>query len=117
MRITTMICGGLLTGIAGSAMACDLPKLVVIPPKDQVPGKEAEIRVAANAYFVGMQAYTACLQAELVGAGGESAPAVVKAVLVSRNNVAVREAEFMMKLFTDNVGPAEAIPVGAAPTR
>lgn len=117
MRITTIICGGILTGIAGSAMACDLPKLAVIPPKDQVPGKEAEIRAAANAYFVGMQAYTACLQAELVGAGGESAPAVVKAVLVSRNNVAVREAEFMMKLFTDNVGPAAAIPVGAAPTR
>jgi hypothetical protein len=117
MRITTIICGGLLTGIAGSAMACDLPKLAVIPPKDQVAGKEAEIRTAANAYFVGMQAYTACLQAELVGAGGESAPAVVKAVLVSRNNVAVREAEFMMKIFTENVGPANAIPVDAAPTR
>ena len=117
MRITTVICGGLLTGLAGSAMACDLPKLAVIPPKDQVAGKEAETRVAANAYFVGMQAYTACLQAELVGAGGDAAPAVVKAVLVSRNNVAVREAEFMMKLFTDNVGPVEGVAVGAAPTR
>ena len=117
MRITTIICGGLLSGIAGSALACDLPKLAVIPAKDQIAGKEAEVRAAANAYFVGMQAYTACLQAELVGAGGESAPAVVKAVLVSRNNVAVREAEFVMKLFTENVGPVEAIPVGAAPTR
>jgi len=117
MRITTIICGGLLTGIAGSAMACDLPTLAVIPAKNQIAGKEAEVRAAANAYFVGMQAYTACLQAELVGAGGESAPAVVKAVLVSRNNVAVREAEFMMKLFTENVGPADSVPVGAAPTR
>ena len=117
MRITTIICGGILTGIAGNAMACDLPKLVVIPEKDQVAGKEAEIRAAANAYFVGMQAYTACIQAELVGAGGDAAPAVLKAVLVSRNNVAVREAEFMMKLFTDNVGPAQSVPVGAAPTR
>jgi hypothetical protein len=117
MRITTILCGGLLTGIAGSALACDLPKLAVIPAKDQIAGKEAEVRLAANAYFVGMQAYTTCLQAELVGAGGDAAPAVVKAVLVSRNNVAVREAEFMMKLFTTNVGPVEGAPVGAAPTR
>ncbi len=117
MRITTIICGGLLTGIAGSALACDLPKLAVIPAKNQIAGKEAEVRAAANAYFVGMQAYTACLQAELAGVGGDAAPAVVKAVLVSRNNVAVREAEFMMKLFTDNVGPPESMPVGAPPTR
>ena len=115
MRITTIICGGLLTGIAGSAMACDLPKLVVIPPKDQVPGKEAEIRAAANAYFVGMQAYTACVQAELAGAGGDAAPAVVKAVLVSRNNVAVREAEFMMKLYTENVGQIQGPPIEGPP--
>ena len=63
-----------------------------------------------------MQAYTACIQAELAGAGGDSAPASSRRVLVSRNNVAVAEAEFMMKLFTDNVGPADAMPVGAAPT-
>ena len=117
MRITTIICGGILTGIAGSAMACDLPKLAVIPPKDQVAGKEAEIRAAASAYFTGMQAYTACIQAELAGAGGESAPALVKARARARNNAAVAEAEFMMKLFTDNVGPVERRARGAAPTR
>lgn len=110
MRITTIICGGILAGVAGSAMACDLPKLAVIPPKNQVAGKEAEIRAAATAYFTGIQAYTACIQAELAGAGGESAPAIVKGVLVARNNTAVAEAEFMMKLFTDNVGPIEAVP-------
>jgi hypothetical protein len=110
MRITTIICGGILTGIAGSVMACELPKLAVIPPKDQVAGKEAQIRAAAAAYFTGIQAYTACIQAELAGAGGESAPAVLKQVLIARNNTAVAEAEFMMKLFTDNVGPIEAVP-------
>ena len=89
MRITTLIAGGILTGIAGNALACDLPKLAVIPPKDQVAGKEAEMRAAASAYFTAMQAYTACLQAELVGAGGDSAPAVVQKVLVARNNAAV----------------------------
>src|SRR5215510_3530507 len=102
MRITTVVCGVILTGIAGSAMACELPKLVVIPPKNQIAGKEAEVRTAAGGYFTAMQAYTACIQAELAGAGGDSAPEVIRKVLVARNNAAVAEAEFMMKLFTDN---------------
>ena len=112
MHIGKLVCVGILSGLAGSALACDLPKLAVIPPKDQVAGKEAEIRAAANAYFTGMQAYTACVQAELAAAGGDSAPDVVKRVLVARNNTAVAEAEFMMKLFTENVGSAAP---GAAP--
>ena len=116
MRITTLIGGGILIGIAGNALACDLPKLAVIPPKDQIAGKEAAVRAAANTYFTAMQAYTACLQAELAGAGGESAPDIVKKVLVARNNTAVAEAEFMMKLFTDNVGAVDAVPVGEART-
>jgi len=116
MRITTIICGGILTAITGSAVACELPKIAVIPPKAQVAGKEAEIRTAAGAYFTAMQAYTACLQAELAGAGGDAAPDVIKKVLVARNNAAVAEAEFMMKLFTSNVGPIGAVPVGDAKT-
>lgn len=113
MHIGKLVCGIILSGLAGSAFACDLPKLAVIPPKDQVAGKEAEIRAAANTYFTGMQAYTACVQAELAAAGGDSAPDLVKRVLVARNNTAVAEAEFMMKLFTENVGSADAS--GAAP--
>ena len=116
MRITTIVCGGILTGIAGSAMACELPKVAIIPPKAQVAGKEAEIRTAASAYFAAMQAYTACIQAELAGAGGDAAPDLVKKVLVARNNAAVAEAEFMMKLFTSNVGGVDAVPVGEAKT-
>ena len=113
MRWTTIITSGLLAGMAGTAVACDLPKLAVIPPKDEVAGKEAEIRAAANAYFTGMQAYTACVQDELTAAGGDAAPDLIKRVLVSRNNTAVAEAEFMMKLFTENVGAAD--PAAAAP--
>jgi hypothetical protein len=116
MRITTLIGGGLLTGIASSALACDLPKLVVIPPKEQVAGKEEEIRTAAKAYITAMTAYTACIQAALVGAGGDAAPAVVKRVLVDRNNAATAEMEFVMKLFTTNVGPVDSVPVGEAKT-
>jgi hypothetical protein len=110
MRFSTIICGGLLTGVAGSALACELPTLIVIPPKDEVAGNEEQLRVAANAYFTGMQAYVACIQAELTAAGGDSAPDLTKRVLVSRNNTAVAEAEFMMKLFTDNVGIAQTGP-------
>jgi len=116
MRITTIVCGSILASIAGTAIACDLPKLVIIPPKNQVAGKEAEIRTAASAYFTAMQAYTACIQAELVGAGGDSAPTTVKRTLVARNNAAVAEVEFMMKLFTNNVGAVNSVPVGEAKT-
>jgi hypothetical protein len=117
MRITTIVCGGILAGLAGSALACDLPKLAVIPPKDKVAGKEAEIRAAASAYFTAMQAYTACIQAELAAVGGDSAPTTVKRTLVARNNAAVAEVEFMMKLFTDNVGPINSVPVGEQTSR
>jgi hypothetical protein len=117
MRITTIVCGGLLTALAGKALACDLPKLVVIPPKDQVAGKEAEIRAAAVTYFTGIQAYTACVQAELAGAGGDDAPVVLRQVLVARNNAAVAEAQFVMKLFTDNVGPVDGVATETAPAR
>ena len=116
MRLTTIICGGVLSSIAGAALACDLPKPAIIPPKEQVAGKEAEIRAAANLYFQAMQAYSSCVQDELKAAGGDSAPEVVKKVLISRNNTAVAEAEFMMKLFTDNVGPAGPAPA-PAPSR
>jgi hypothetical protein len=110
MRRTTIICSGIFAAIASSAVACELPKIPIIPPKDEVAGKEAQLRTAAAAYFTAMQAYTACVQAELQGAGGDSAPDLLKRVLVARNNTAVAEAEFMMKLFTANVGPVEGAP-------
>lgn len=105
-----------MCGFAGSAIACDLPKLVIIPPKDKIAGKEAEVRTAAAAYFSAMQAYTACIQADLAGAGGDEAPTTVKRTLVARNNAAAAEMQFMMKLFTDNVGPINSVPVGEAKT-
>jgi hypothetical protein len=112
MRITTIVCGGILTGIAGSAIACDLPKLAIIPPKDQVAGKEEAIRAEGRTYFTAMQAYTACIQAELAAAGGDAAPSLVKSVLVRRNNTAAAEMQFMMKFFTDNVGAIQSAPLG-----
>jgi hypothetical protein len=115
MRFTAFVSAGLMSGVAGSALACDLPKLVAIPAKDQVAGREVEIRLASIAYFTAMQAYSACIQQEIAAAGGDSAPDLVKRILVSRNNTAVAEAEFMMKLFEANVGPADPAATAAPP--
>jgi hypothetical protein len=114
MRITTIISSGILSGLAGVSLACELPNLAIIPPKDQIAGKEDAVRVAATAYFEAMKVYTACIQAELTAAGGDAAPTLVKRVLVSRNNTAVAEAEFMMKLYNETVSPFAALP-GALP--
>jgi hypothetical protein len=115
MRLTTIVFTGLLTSVAGASLACDLPSLAVIPPKEQVAGNAEAIRVAAAAYFEAMQAYTACLKAELDAAGGDAAPALVKSTLIRRNNDAVREAEFMIKLYQTNLGVAapQGPPAGA----
>jgi len=113
MRLTTIIYGGLFSAMAGSAVACTLPKLAMIPPKDQIPGKESEVTVAMTEYSTGMDAYVSCIRAELDAAGGDNAPATIKSVLVLRNNTAVAEKEFMIKLYTDNV--ASATPAASAP--
>ena len=118
MRLTTLIGCGVLATMAGNALACTLPKLPVVPPKDQVAGKESAITLAMNEYSTSIDAYVACVRAELDAAGGEAAPDIVKRVLVTRNNTAVAEKEFMIKLYTANVGPAAdaapAAPDGAA---
>jgi len=119
MRITTIVCAGILAGIlagiAGSAIACELPKLIIIPEKAQVAGKEDEIRAAAKTYFTAMEAYSACNLAELTGAGGESAPLLIRQALTRRINAARAEEDFMMKLFQANVGSTNsALPAGAS---
>jgi hypothetical protein len=115
MRFTTIIGASLLCGVAGSALACDLPKLPLIPAKDQVAGKEAQIRAAVEGYFASMQLYTTCVKNALTEAGGDAAPDAVKRALVARNNTAVAEAEFVQKLFADNVGGAAGVGGPPAP--
>ena len=115
MRLTNTILAGLLVAIAGVANACDLPPLVVIPPKENNVGKEDSLREAYIKYREAMQAYTQCVQADLAAAGGDAAPVIVKAALVQRNNAAVAEVTAMDKLFADNVGPI-GNSVGPSPT-
>lgn len=117
MRLTTIICGGLFSAMAGSAVACTLPKLALIPPKDEVAGKESEVAAAMMEYSTGMDAYVGCIRAELDAAGGDNAPALIKSVLVLRNNTAVAEKEFMIKLYTEHVASAGPSPPPTAPDR
>jgi hypothetical protein len=113
MNVTKTIVAGLLVTVAGAAGACEIPKLVVIPAKENAVGKEDSLRTAFLQYRQGMEAYTQCVQAELTAAGGDKAPAPIKAGLVLRNNTAVAEVQAMDKLFNTNVG---ALPVSPGPS-
>src|SRR5262249_5466583 len=94
--------------LASTSLACEMPPLVAIPPKDKVGDQATAIRDATKTYFDQMKAYTDCVQAELTKAGGNSAPTVTKTVLIARNNAAVAEAEAVKKLFEANIGGAAA---------
>jgi hypothetical protein len=104
MRFATIISSGLLIGIAGNALACDLPKLAVIPPKEAVAGKEAAIEADTIRYLQQMIAYQACIGQEFQAAGGNNAPDVIKRVLGLRATAATEEEAFMKKLFESNMG-------------
>jgi hypothetical protein len=106
MRFNTIICAGLLTGMAGSALACDLPKLAVIPAKDQIAGKEAAIDADTIRYLQQMIAYKACIGQEYQAAGGDNAPDVIKRVLGLRASAATDEETFMKKLYEGSMGKA-----------
>ena len=113
MNFTKILGVALLCNVTGVALACDLPPLVVIPSATDSAGNEEGIRAATAAYFQSMQVYTKCVQDELAAAGGDSAPALTKAVLVARNNLAVAEAQAVLKVFTANVAPV--VPPGPSP--
>ena len=110
MNVTKTIIAGLLVTVAGAASACEVPKLVVIPKKEEAVGKEEGLRAAFMQYRQGMEAYTQCIQSELAAAGGDKAPAPVKAGLVLRNNTAIAEVTAMDKLFNENVGTLPGSP-------
>jgi esterase/lipase len=106
MRVIHIVAGLWLGALASTALACELPPLVVIPPKDKVGDQAAVVRDATKTYFDQMKVYTDCVQAELTAAGGNNAPTVMKTVLIARNNAAVAEADAVKKLYDASVGPA-----------
>jgi len=105
MRAIHIVAGLWLGALASTALACDLPALVAIPPKDKVGDQAAALRDATKTYFDQMKAYTDCVQAELAAAGGDSAPTLLKTVLIARNNAAVAEADAVRKLYDASLGP------------
>jgi hypothetical protein len=116
MRPPKALWGVLFVSIGSAAFACDNPPLAKVPkPEGLSPADQQRVREDVQAYFDAMRAYTACLQAELVAAGGDSAPGVLKASMVLRNNAAVAEAEVVLKLFNDYYGAAAAGPPEPAP--
>ena len=99
-------------GLAPNAFAaCEQPPLVMIPAQEDIEGNEREIVEATQAYFEGMQEYVSCIQQELAAAG-DSPPALVRNVLVQRNNSAVAEAEAVQRLFQSRFPEQATAPVG-----
>ncbi len=115
MNVTKTIIAGLLVTVAGAAGACEVPKLMVIPKKEEAVGKEDSLRAAFMSYRQSMEGYAQCITAELAAAGGDKAPAPIKAGLVLRNNTAIAEVQAMDKLFNENVGKLPVSP-GPSPT-
>jgi hypothetical protein len=90
------------------ALACDLPKLPVIPAKDQIGDRAPAVNAATAAYFDGMRVYAGCIQDQLAAAGGDTAPASVKAAYVARSEAAVAEAQAIQQLYQERVAVAAA---------
>lgn len=114
MTVTRILCGVILAGCSGVALACDMPTLVAIPTTEKIAENPQAFYTEWLAYTNGMQEYVACTQAALKEAGGDKAPALTRAVLVKRNNDAVAEVTRMAALYDERVGPlAKAAPAPA----
>jgi hypothetical protein len=99
--------------IALPAFACDLPKVPVIPPGDQIGGQTAAVTEETAAYFDGMRAYATCIQDDLAAAGGDAAPASVRDVLLARGAAAVAEAQVVQRLFQERVAAGQTATPGS----
>jgi len=101
MRTITIVCAALACGMSGASLACEMPALVIIPAKDAIAGKEAEVQTAANTYFAGVRAYVQCVQVELTAAGGDDAPALTRTTLLKRATFAANESKVIEQLLKD----------------
>ncbi len=102
-----LIAGGLLIGFRLAA-ACEMPPLAAVPAAKDVGGKQKEILADVQRYHDAMTLYTDCLKKELLEAGGNEAPPLMKTLLVTRYNSAVAEVQAVLKAFDDNVKPARS---------
>jgi len=109
MHARQMLYGSLLLCVNAVASACDLPALVILPGPGSAGDATAELIVDMQRYVGGIRAYTACVQAEIAAAGGDSAPEALRTLLIRRNNGAVAEAKALMELFGERVAPVEEL--------
>ena len=109
MNVRQILCGSLLLCVNAVASACDLPALVILPAAGTAGDASAELIVDMQRYVGGIRAYTACVQAEIAAAGGDSAPESLRTLLIRRNNGAVAEAKALMELFGERVAPVEEL--------
>lgn len=109
MNVRQILCGSLLLCVNAVASACDLPALVILPAAGNAGDASAQLIVDMQRYVGGIRAYTACVQAEIAAAGGDSAPESLRTLLVRRNNGAVAEAKALMQLFGERVAPVEEL--------
>lgn len=103
MLSTRLIVAGLLLSAAGAAGACALPKLVVIPPKEEVVGKQDAVRQEYNTYGTAMQAFLTCVKAEYDAAGGDKAPTAIRNASAIRMKMGTDELNVVKKLYETNV--------------
>jgi len=100
----TRVIGGILLGaFALPVLACELPALPIIPAADQLGDRAPAVNAATSAYFDGIKTYAGCIEGTLTTAGGESAAASVKSVLLARSQAAVAEAAAIQELYQERV--------------
>jgi hypothetical protein len=113
IRTTYVVGGLLLTVVAAPALACDLPKIPVIPERDKLGDQAPAVTAATSAYFEGMRAYADCIASALEAAGGEGAPASFRDAMIDRNNAAVAEAQEVQKLYQERVSVGQTATPGS----
>ena len=113
IRATYVVGALLLTVVAAPALACDLPKIPLIPARDKIGDQAPAVTAATSAYFEGMRAYADCIEAALAAAGGDGAPASFKDAMIERNNAAVAEAQEVQKLYQERVAVGQTATPGS----
>src|SRR5262245_52321465 len=114
IRATNVVGGLLLAAVALPALACELPKIPVIPERDKIGDQAPAVTAATSAYFEGMRAYADCIESALAAAGGDAAPTSLKDALIERNHVAVLEAQEVQKLYQERVAVGQTATPGSA---
>jgi len=101
--LTSSFVAAVAVGFGYAAVACENPAAVAVPDgktstMEQMLAAQAQVK----AYQTAMNAFLACIDAELE-AEGEKAPDEFKSLMVSRHNAAVSEMEGVAAAFNDQI--------------